>query len=112
MFNFFQLIFINYYFITGFYLALSQLEDSRREEKDLNEQLREAISMAENSSKAKSDFLSTMSYELRTLLNSVIGMSYVFLSDNPREDQAGNLKVLHFSGRKFVGTNKRYSRLQ
>jgi two-component system, sensor histidine kinase len=102
MFNFFQLIFINYHFITGFYLALSQLEDSRREEKDLNEQLREAISMAENSSKAKSDFLSTMSHELRTPLNSVIGMSYVLLSDNPREDQAGNLKVLHFSAESLL----------
>ena len=96
MFNFFQLIFINYHFLSGFYLALSQLEEARKDEEELNEQLREAISRAENSSKAKSDFLSTMSHELRTPLNSVIGMSYVLLADNPREDQAGNLKVLHF----------------
>ncbi|MDP3467425.1 MAG: ATP-binding protein [Daejeonella sp.] len=102
MFNFFQLIFINYHFITGFYLALSQLEEARKDEKELNEQLREAISMAENSSKAKSDFLSTMSHELRTPLNSVIGMSYVLLADNPREDQAGNLKVLHFSAESLL----------
>lgn len=102
MFNFFQLIFINYHFITGFYLALSQLEKARKDEEELNEQLREAISRAENSSRAKSDFLSTMSHELRTPLNSVIGMSYVLLADQPREDQAGNLKVLHFSAESLL----------
>ena len=102
MFNFFQLIFINYHFLSGFYLALSQLEEARKDEEELNEQLREAISRAENSSKAKSDFLSTMSHELRTPLNSVIGMSYVLLADNPREDQAGNLKVLHFSAESLL----------
>jgi len=102
MFNFFQLIFINYHFITGFYLALSQLEEARKDEVGLNEQLRAAISRAENSSKAKSDFLSTMSHELRTPLNSVIGMSYVLLADKPREDQAGNLKVLHFSAESLL----------
>jgi len=102
MFNFFQLIFINYHFLSGFYLALSQLEEARKDEEELNEQLREAISRAENSSKAKSDFLSTMSHELRTPLNSVIGMSYVLLEDNPREDQAGNLKVLHFSAESLL----------
>jgi len=102
MFNFFQLIFINYHFLKGFYLALSQLEEARKDERELNEQLREAILMAENSSKAKSDFLSTMSHELRTPLNSVIGMSYVLLADKPREDQAENLKVLHFSAESLL----------
>lgn len=102
MFNFFQLIFINYHFVKGFYLSLYQLEKARKDERELNEQLKEAILMAENSSQAKSDFLSTMSHELRTPLNSVIGMSYVLLTDNPREDQADNLKVLHFSAESLL----------
>lgn len=102
MFNFLQIIFINYHFLTGFYLALTQLEKAKKDEEELNEQLREAISIAENSSRAKTDFLSTMSHELRTPLNSVIGMSYVLLADNPREDQAGNLKVLHFSAESLL----------
>lgn len=102
MFNFFQLIFINYHFLTGFYLALSQLETAKKDEEDLNQQLREAISLAENSSRAKTDFLSTMSHELRTPLNSVIGMSYVLLADNPRKDQEENIKVLHFSAESLL----------
>lgn len=102
MFNFFQLIFVNYHFLRGFHNAISRLEKSQVEEKQLNEQLKAAIEMAENSSKAKSDFLSTMSHELRTPLNSVIGMSHVLLADNPREDQAENLKVLHFSAESLL----------
>jgi len=102
MFNFFQLIFVNYHFLKGFHLAISQLEEAQKDEKEMNSQLKEAISMAENSSRAKSDFLSTMSHELRTPLNSVIGMSYVLLADKPREDQAENLKVLHFSAESLL----------
>lgn len=102
MFNFLQIIFINYHFLSGFYLALSQLKIAKKDEEDLNEQLREAISMAENSSRAKSDFLSTMSHELRTPLNSVIGMSYVLMADNPRKDQVENIKVLHFSAESLL----------
>lgn len=97
MFNFFLLIFINYHFLRAFHFAINLLKESQKDEKLLNEKLKEAISVAEASSKAKSDFLSTMSHELRTPLNSVIGMSYVLLADNPREDQEENMKVLHFS---------------
>lgn len=102
MFNFFQLIFINYHFLKGFHLAIFQLKGAQEDEKRLNLQLKEAIKTAENSSMAKSDFLSTMSHELRTPLNSVIGMSYVLLADKPRDDQAENLKVLHFSAESLL----------
>ena len=102
MVNFFQLIFVHYHFLKGFHLAIFQLREAQEDEKELNIQLKEAIKMAENSSKAKSDFLSTMSHELRTPLNSVIGMSYVLLADNPRDDLADNVKVLHFSAESLL----------
>jgi CheY-like chemotaxis protein len=73
------------------------LKAAQVDEKMLNDRLRQAIEVAEASSRTKSDFLSTMSHELRTPLNSVIGMSYVLLADNPRKNQVENLKVLHFS---------------
>lgn len=97
LFNFFIMIFINYHFLRAFHFALNMLKQSQKEERLANEKLKEAIVIAEASSKAKSDFLSTMSHELRTPLNSVIGMSYVLLADKPRPDQEENLKVLHFS---------------
>jgi len=97
MFNFGMLIFIHYHFLKAFHSAIDLLKASQQDEKLLNEKLKEAISNTEASSQAKSDFLSTMSHELRTPLNSVIGMSYVLLADNPRQDQEENLKVLHFS---------------
>lgn len=102
VFNFSLMIFINYHFLKAFHYALFKLSEAQKDEKQLNERLKEAISHAEGSSKAKSDFLSTMSHELRTPLNSVIGMSYVLLADKPREDQAENLKVLHFSAESLL----------
>lgn len=97
LFNFFLIIFINYHFLRAFHFALNKLRLAQSDEQILNERLTQAISVAESSSRTKSDFLSTMSHELRTPLNSVIGLSYVLLADNPRKDQEENLKVLHFS---------------
>ena len=102
LFNFFLMIFINYHFLRAFYFALNKLKAAQLDEKMLNDRLRQAISVAEASSKTKSDFLSTMSHELRTPLNSVIGMSYVLLADNPRKNQVENLKVLHFSAESLL----------
>lgn len=102
MFNFLQIIFINYHFLHAFNLSLGKLEESQKEERVLNDQLKQAIRLAESSSKAKSDFLSTMSHELRTPLNSVIGMSYVLMAENPRKDQEENIKILHFSAESLL----------
>jgi len=102
MINFFQLIFINYHFLRSLQSAISQLEKAKGDEAELNKQLKIAIDIAHNSSMEKTDFLSAMSHELRTPLNSVIGMSHLLLADNPRTDQAENLKVLHFSAESLL----------
>ncbi len=41
----------------------------------INKQLRETAKMAENASQAKTQFLSTMSHDIRTPMNAVIGMT-------------------------------------
>lgn len=52
---------------------------------------------AEKASKAKTEFLSTMSHEMRTPLNAVIGMTNYLLEDNPKMSQKENLSTLKFS---------------
>lgn len=102
IFNFSLIIYLQYHFFNSFNTIIRQLGEKRKEEKSLNEKLKEAIILAEESSKAKSNFLSTISHELRTPLNGVIGMSDILLMDNPREDQAENLNVLKFSANNLL----------
>lgn len=97
IFNFLLIIYLQYHFFNSFNNTIRQLGEKQEEEKLLNAKLKDAIILAEESSKAKSNFLSTISHELRTPLNGVIGMSDILLMENPREDQAENLKVLKFS---------------
>ncbi|MGF1925914.1 MAG: ATP-binding protein, partial [Bacteroidia bacterium] len=102
IFNFLLIIYLQYHFFNSFNSTIRQLGEKQKEEKLLNEKLRNAIILAEKSSSAKSDFLSTMSHELRTPLNGVIGMSDILLMENPRDDQAENLRVLKFSANNLL----------
>ncbi len=54
-----------------------ELEEKNENLNRLNEQLVAAKDQAENSNRAKSDFLSHMSHEMRTPLNAIIGMTSV-----------------------------------
>lgn len=60
-------------------------------------EMKKAKSEAEEGNKAKSEFLSTMSHEVRTPLNSVAGISNLLLQNNPRTDQKEYLDALLFS---------------
>ncbi len=102
IFNFLLIIYLQYHFFNSFNNTIRQLDEKQKEEKLLNEKLKDAIILAEESSKAKSNFLSTISHELRTPLNGVIGMSDILLMESPREDQAENLKILKFSANNLL----------
>ncbi|MBU2650869.1 MAG: PAS domain S-box protein [Bacteroidetes bacterium] len=52
---------------------------------------------ADSANHAKQQFLSTMSHEMRTPLNAIIGISNLLMEEDPREDQMENLKTLNFS---------------
>jgi len=51
----------------------------------------------EESSFARDRFLATMSHEMRTPMNAIIGLTHLLLKDNPRGDQIESLRTLQFS---------------
>lgn len=59
--------------VSGF----KDVDDEVRKEQQIQQALREAIDAANASSKAKSDFLSSMSHDMRTPMNGIIGMTAI-----------------------------------
>ncbi|WP_207532648.1 PAS domain S-box protein [Desertivirga arenae] len=53
-------------------------------------------------SKAKENFLSVMSHEMRTPLNAVIGMARILKEEDPLERQLSNLSILEFSANNLL----------
>lgn len=56
----------------------------------------------EKSSFARDRFLATMSHEMRTPINIIIGLTHLLLDEKPREDQIEHLRTLQFSANNLV----------
>lgn len=63
-----------------------------------NKELELARDSAISAMKAKTNFLSTVTHELRTPLYAVTGLTHLLLEENPAEHQKEHLKSLKFSG--------------
>jgi len=63
-----------------------------------NKQLFAAKEKAEQASKIKENFLSTISHELRTPIYAVTGLTYLLLQENPNKSQEEHLNSLKYSG--------------
>jgi len=72
------------------------------ERKTAETELRQAKEQAESANRAQEQFLSTISHELRTPMNAVIGISNLLLEEEPRPDQAENLRILKFSANNLL----------
>ena len=82
-----------------------ELEDKNDSLDELNQKLvkemaeRESI---EQSSFARDRFLATMSHEMRTPMNIIIGLTHLLLNEKPRKDQIEHLRTLQFSANNLV----------
>lgn len=79
------------------HIRVMQITDMT-EQKNSAEALQSAKEAAEKTIKSREDFFSTMSHEIRTPLNAVLGMTYLMLQKEPREDQKKLLQTLKFAG--------------
>ncbi len=62
---------------TGIVAGFKDVDDDVRKDQEIQQVLRDAIDTANASSKAKSDFLSSMSHDIRTPMNGIIGMTAI-----------------------------------
>ncbi|HET8810475.1 MAG TPA: ATP-binding protein, partial [Flavobacteriaceae bacterium] len=63
-----------------------------------NKELTEEKNLAEKATMAKTQFLSTITHELRTPIYAVTGLTHLLLETNPSKEQKEHLNSLKFSG--------------
>ena len=72
--------------------AMKEMEESNKKLKKAKDITTEALQTAENAHKAKTDFLSNMSHDIRTPMNAIIGMTSLI-----RHDAGNKAKVIEYA---------------
>ena len=72
--------------------AMKEMEESNKKLKKAKDITTEALQTAENANKAKTDFLSNMSHDIRTPMNAIIGMTSLI-----RHDVGNKAKVIEYA---------------
>ena len=67
--------------------AMKEMEESNKKLKKAKDIATEALQTAENANKAKTDFLSNMSHDIRTPMNAIIGMTSLIRHDAENKDK-------------------------
>ena len=62
---------------TGIVVGFRDVDEEVRKDQQVQQALREAVDVANAANKAKSDFLSSMSHDIRTPMNGIIGMTAI-----------------------------------
>ena len=72
--------------------AMKEMEESNKKLKKAKNITTEALQTAENANKAKTDFLSNMSHDIRTPMNAIIGITSLI-----RHDAGNKAKVIEYA---------------
>lgn len=79
------------------YMLFKQLKEVRlsyRKSQDMTIELESAVDYAQKALKIKTEFVSTMSHEMRTPMNAIIGFSHLILADDiPAETRSKTKKI-------------------
>ena len=89
-----------------FSLMVSELKRAMGLLEERGREMQQALTIAEEATKAKSEFLANMSHELRTPLNAIIGYSEMMMEDAEDEGAAErfeDLRKVRRSGRHLLG---------
>lgn len=84
--------------ISNYVVVAEDITERKISEKEIIK----AKEQAESANRAQEQFLSTISHELRTPMNAVIGITNLMMEENPRPDQTENLKILKFSANNLL----------
>ena len=96
------LVFVMYFRLTQ--RQLRELEEARREAERAQERAEEARKEAEHANRAKSEFLSNMSHDIRTPMNGIVGMTAIAAANIDDKEQVENcLKKITVSSRHLLG---------
>ncbi len=90
--------------LTAITVAVRNIDDVIRREEEQREMLAQAVERAESANRAKSDFLSRMSHDIRTPMNAILGMTSVAaMHIDDKERVLDALSKITVSGKHLLG---------
>ena len=83
-------------------MSISDITEIYYDEQDKKEQLKEALSKAEEANKSKTMFLSNMSHDMRTTMNAIIGLSNLAMDFQTVEELKDYMVKINLSGKQLL----------
>lgn len=86
------------------YTDITDLKEMQMELERRSDELKEALELAERANRAKSDFLSRMSHDIRTPMNAIVGMTEIASSHLDSTEKVSDcLKKISLSSKHLLG---------